>query len=157
MPEERIRTIGLYSPFARLMLHDKVETRWVKKNKKPPFPLGKYLIYATKKSYTRWEMYHISGERHLSWIYDIYKRLGYMWEMDAGYALCVGELIALYSMTPEDEPFTYVKYKEDENSILWCLKFKDVKGIEPFRWKYGKQGVGFVPDSELSKIKIIEP
>jgi hypothetical protein len=60
---ETIRTIGLYQPFASLMHHGKIETRWVKKGKKPPFPLGKYILYSTLKSYSDKELDYICGER----------------------------------------------------------------------------------------------
>ena len=45
----KIRTLGFYQPFGSLMLHGKIETRWVRKGKKPPFPLGKYIFYTTQK------------------------------------------------------------------------------------------------------------
>ena len=47
---EVIRTLGFYQPYCTAMLHGKVETRWIIEGRTPPMPLGKYLLYSTKKS-----------------------------------------------------------------------------------------------------------
>lgn len=152
MIDTNMRTIGLYPPFAQLMLHGKVETRWVKKGKKPPFPLGAYLIYATKRSYTYYEVVSISGKNITEWILNTLK---YPWRQDAGYMICVGELIEVYPMKPEDEGTTFVKYEESETHTRWCLRFKDVQPVVPYIWSHGKQGIGFLPESEVLNIKIM--
>lgn len=43
-----IRTLVIYQPYATLMGHGKLETRWVKHGRKPPFPRGKLKPVITK-------------------------------------------------------------------------------------------------------------
>lgn len=154
--EQPIRTLGFYEPFCSLMAHNKIETRWVKSGKKPPFILGKYLLYTTKEP---------AGERMNAWCSQedlllIKKTLPAEIELLNGYALLTGELYKVCPLTPQD--LSYIKYygtkifsdKEGKQVLKtqWALHFKNIQRIKPFEWKFGKQGTGFVPDSELKKI-----
>lgn len=137
------RTIGLYQPFTTLMLHDKDETRWVKKGKKPPFPLGNYVIYSTLKRYDLADIHNISGP-------VIAERMNEVMKDDPtcslwGYAIAHGTLVEVRPMRPEDSDKCYVLYQEKEDKTLWCLIFENVTRIEPIKFK-GKQGVGFWKD-----------
>lgn len=151
-----IRTIGLYQPYASLMLHDKVETRWVIQGKTAPFPLGMYLIYATQKRYSDTQFRSIAGCWHksaeLKLATDPTKSL-------TGHAIAVGELVARfpfsdreYYSVSECDTFVDVEdptYFDEKKAIwkrLWCLKFADVKRIKPFRFS-GQQGVGYLDKS----------
>jgi len=148
---EHIRTLGLYQPFATMMLHGKVETRWVRKYRRPPFPLGKYLIYSTQKKYKYPELCSISGVGFAEQIESINFNdvTGHM----RGYAIAFGELKAVVDMTEEMEQQCFVRYAESEDYRLVALKF-DLQRIVPFRFK-GKQGVGKLHWTQHEKIKII--
>ncbi len=152
MPIGIIRTLGFYQPYASLMLHGKVESRWVIKGKKPPFPLGKYLIYSTKKRYSPEGFKDIAGDK-AHYALDLLKD-----EPTAsldGYALAVGDLVEIVPMTPTMELRAFIdtdmRLWESQDPItidgrcLWGLVFDDVKRIKPFPFK-GKQGVGFFRD-----------
>lgn len=156
----KIRTLGFYQPFGSLMLHGKVETRWVRKGKKPPFPLGKYLFYTTKKECSNKMLSDWSGWQLINAMTNY---LGPKKPGLNGSAIAIGELFNLRLMTQADERIGFVKFIgektviKDRKEIIyvqWCLEFKDVKALVPFEWKFGKQGVGFVPLSEIIKIKI---
>lgn len=162
MSPEKTRTLGFYQPFGSLMLHGKIETRWVRAGKKPPFPLGKYLFYTTQKPCDQKSLESWCGGEIIHRIHKILEH-----EPTAnlnGYAIATGNLVEVKLLTPDDEN-TFVKFigsKIDTESkdlcvrkVQWGLHFKDVERIEPFKWKFGKQGVGFVTDSELGKIKPI--
>lgn len=115
-----IRTLGLYQPYATLMMppYNKIETRWVKAGKKPPFPLGQYLIYSTKKAYPTKEVKEISGGYYEEVRKNIIaesirtspaypNRHGVRWinadgsvEFLNGHALCIGELVELKTYSP---------------------------------------------------------
>lgn len=162
MKKEKIRTLGFYQPFGSLMLHGKIETRWVKDGKKPPFPLGKYLFYTTQKPCDPQNLESWCGGEMIHWIWKVLEHEPTK-DLD-GYAIATGNLVEVKLLTLDDEN-TFVKFvgsKIDTSSkiiydkkVQWGLHFKDVKRIAPFKWKFGKQGVGFVPDSELRKIKPI--
>lgn len=150
--DERIRTLGLYQPFGTLMHHGKIETRWVKKGKKPPFPLGLYLIYSTKKMYEAPELYEISGRKGVEWMNEVLRNDNTIDK--CGYALSIGELYQVSKMTRDIELECFVQYRESETHDLHALRFKNVKRLEPYQWKYGKQGIGFVPKEEYKNIII---
>jgi hypothetical protein len=156
---EVIRTIGLYQPYASLMLHGKIETRWVMKGKKPPFPFGQYLIYSTKKPATETQQIEWSGQGELQeWLCD---RIASEITVNMnGYAIAIGRLVRMDLMAREQEYNCFVKYVGQKNKQLikysqWCLYFTDVKRIIPFEFKHGKQGVGIYPQSEKYLIKVI--
>lgn len=164
--ENKIRTLGFYQPFGSLMLHGKIETRWIQDGKKPPFPTGKYLFYTTKTPCGNVDLFDWCGVRLLNSINETLKdeptrNLN-------GYAIALGDLDETYWMRGQDEGQSFVKFvhrktvarkKEAETLAVkylqWCLLFKNIQRIDPFEWKFGKQGVGFVPESEIDKIKII--
>lgn len=162
---EVIRTLGFYQPFGSLMLHGKIETRWVRVGKKPPFPLGKYLLYTTQK--------RCDDETLLKWCgrdlwFDVINTLKgdptKTIDLDKT-AIAIGELVKIRLMVKEDERDAFVKFigtkefkDKNDNIILksqWCLEFCNVNQIEPFEFNFGKQGVGILPESEKQKIKII--
>ncbi len=170
--KEIIRTIGFYQPYCSLMLHGKVETRWVRAGKKPPFPLGKYVGYSTKQPATE--------EQIISWCNEYLRLADHMINvlaLDAtktlnGYAIWHGQLVKLERANDTTDPnktfvagphteIRIVKDKEGKEKEVeyhrWLLFFDDVKSIRPFEFKYGKQGVGIYPDSELDKIEVINP
>lgn len=162
---EPIRTMGFYEPFCSLMLKGKIETRWVREGKKPPFPKGKYLMYATKKEATAKDILAWCGLDIQAKIAEV---LGSNKEADwkNGLAIGLGQLSELRHMTKEDEEMGFVKFVgtkivKDKKGIdhlyrQWALVYKDIQPIEPFEWLYGKQGVGFVPKDEVHKIKPIK-
>lgn len=156
-----IRTLGLYQPYASLMLHGKVETRWVRKGRKPPFPPGKYLIYSTAEACDYPTLYTWSGSILIKHIQDILENEPT--RSLTGYALAIVDLREPVLMKPINELECFVKYVGEElrkdkfgrdwSYMQWCLPFRKVQRIEPFEFK-GKQGVGILPESEHSKIKI---
>lgn len=96
---------------------------------------------------------------------DITKALGSpQWPKYNGYAIGTADLVMKKKLTPDDKN-TFVKFvgkeiRKDKDGIehtyiQWGLHFVNQQAIEPFEWNFGKQGVGFVPDSELHKIKIV--
>jgi hypothetical protein len=150
-----IRTMGFYQPFCSLMLHGKIETRWVIKGKKPPFPLGKYVFYSTQKVCDLNTLLDWCGS-------EIVRNISHTLLNDktrtlTESAIAIGELVEVRPLTLEDEPLSFVKFignktelKEGKeiHKVQWALIFKDVRPCTPFKWKHGKQGVGFLP-SEL--------
>ncbi len=154
----KIRTLGFYQPFGSLMLYDKIETRWVRENKKPPFPLGKYLFYTTKKPCDEKTMLEWCGPKMYKEILELMEGER-TWPLN-GYAIGIGDLIKIKPLEIEEESKAFVKFagiktEVSINKVQWGLHFENVQGIEPFEWKYGKQGIGFVPESEIDKIKIV--
>lgn len=162
---DKIRTLGLYQPYATLMLppYNKIETRWVMAGKKPPFPLGKYVIYSTKKFYSNYEFEEIAGERLANYAWREMRQHDkfehFKWR---GYAIGIGELYEIKKMEKRYGDRAFVDVKETTNGIytdypdfqLWALFFRDVKRIKPFPFK-GKQGVGFLSKEDEAKIEYI--
>lgn len=160
----KIRTLGFYQPFCTLMLYGKIETRWVRKGRIPPFPKGKYLLYTTKKP---------AGDKIYDWcsvptIMSIDETCKHENKSLNGYALCIGELVEIYPMKKEDEPLAFVNFVGQKTEfygkegkpivkVQWCLRFENIERIEPFVFLYGKQGVGIFPEIEHYKIKILQP
>lgn len=145
--QEKIRTLGWHQPFGSLMLHGKIETRIVQPGRKAPFPLGRYLIYTTKAGTDFAELVEICGPDTAQRILEILEH-----EPTAklnGHAIATADLVAVRPMAKEDEARCFVPL----HPLRWCLVFENVTRIEPFPWHFGKQGIGFVPDSELVKIK----
>mgnify|MGYP001036189806 CR=1 FL=1 len=128
-------------------------TRWVKKGKKPPFPLGKYLIYSTKKAYADYEFKFIAGDEYLNAKKHLINESTVSLN---GFALCTGELIELVNATePESswEAFvrTFVDYKPDPEYDLWLLRFDNIQRITPVPFK-GKQGVGILTNAQKKQL-----
>jgi len=151
-----IRTLGLYQPYASLMLHGKIESRWVENGKKPPFPLGTYLIYSTKKEYTVEEFRRLSGQWHQK-ARNIISREET--STLTGHALALGELTQVKKLTQEEKSLAYIDFDIDENNdiqpyTLWGLHFTDVRRIKPFLFK-GKQGIGFLKEEQKKLIKFV--
>lgn len=161
---EIIRTLGLYQPYASLMLHGKIETRWVSNERTPPFPLGKYLLYSTKKAYKEQEFKHISGEFYQDAINALKDDTTVTMN---GFGLCIGDLVKIEKCFPLMMPNTFVGLRKIANQLdlhaepndlqiddhlLWALHFENVIPIEPFAFK-GKQGVGFLSEEDRAKIK----
>lgn len=146
-----IRSLGLYQPYASLIFtHDKLETRWVINGKKPPFPKGKYMIYACKRAYAPHEVRHISG--------------GYLdpdiWIADPRYCLTgmplgIADLVDVYDMGWEDQEQAFVELNRDViGSRQVILEFQNKQRIKPFPYK-GKQGVGILTPEEIAQIELI--
>lgn len=151
---EVIRTLGMYWPFSVMMLHGKIETRWVRNGKKPPFPLGKYLIYTTKKGYNTDEL--LECEMITLEQYDEIKKALYTEKIIFGIPLCIGDLVEIIDPIMPDTPNTFVSYQApDVCNRRVGLVFKNVKRVKTFELK-GKQGIGFLTEEQKSKLEIIE-
>lgn len=164
-PGQRIRTLGVYQPYAGLILHGKVETRWVgsiidkktgeRKYRKPPFPFGKYLIYATIQKYRMTQVAVISGVEETEHIFAV-QRENYISDFVIhGKSLCLADLVEIIDpITPETKN-TFVLYQPPtEMQRRVGLVFQNLQRIEPFTFK-GKQGVGFFSEDLLPKIQFI--
>lgn len=159
---EKIRTIGFYQPFCSLMLHGKIETRWVRVGRFAPFPMGKYIGYSTKKECTTEQIMDWSGIE----ISNLILKTLHREETKSmnGFALWVGDLIKIGTMYPYQERECFVKHKLIQSRLNKqgirhdyyqnCLYFENVQRIEPFEFKFGKQGVGIFPESQNHLIKI---
>ena len=155
----KIRTLGLYQPFASLMLHGKIETRLVAIDRKPPFPIGKYLIYSTKKVYLFDEAKDLVMRRYAEDANRVLK--GEPTRQMRGYALCIGFLKEIIDPIEPWNAKTFVDLPSIVNDgngwPAWRrvgLVFENMKRIEPFEFK-GKQGIGFLSEEDQKKIKII--
>lgn len=158
--EGRIRTIGQYQPFCSLMRHGKIETRWIRYGKKPPFPLGKYLGYSTKKMASHVDLFNWCGPNLMGSIYETLRQ-DYTKDFH-GFGIWTGNLIKVRLMTKQDEPLAFVEWqgiqefeKDGETFLMqqWCLEFDNIESFKPFRFLHGKQGVGFLPDEYLPSLK----
>lgn len=159
---DRMRSLGFYQPFGELMLYDKTETRWVRDGKKPPFPLGRYLFYTAKKELEdevmdEWCGHEIFHNEILATLPVLPPEKNHLLR---GYAIATAELVEIFKLGPNDKK-TFVKYVgtktetikgKEVTKVQWGLRFENVQAIVPFEWRFGKQGIGFVPDSELPKI-----
>jgi len=152
-----IRTLGLHQPFATLMLRGKsIETRWIMRGKKPPFPKGVYALYSTSKSYSEDELRAICGHQ-----YDRAMRDS---EGDSSHVhnhlILVGELDKLVYVVPSMADETYIEYSERDTHVLVGLVFKNVRRIKPIPFvdedgrKAGKQGIGFLSGYHRRQIQI---
>lgn len=157
---KNVRTLGMYQPFMNLMLLEqfaKEETRAVRVGKKPPFPLGTYLLYATLKPTPEQTLIEWCGEEIAK---KIRERTSGREEL-YGVALLMAELTQVRPMRLEDEELAYVLYKgvwkqQDKHGVWhdyrqWILKFDDRCPVEPFPIK-GMQGVKFLKPKEAEKI-----
>lgn len=146
-----IRTLGFYQPFCSLMFHGKLETRWVRKGRKPPFPLGRYLFYSTINKCENPTLYQWCGAEIRLTIEETLAGdiTRFMNQMSLGY----GTLVNIWPMAKEDEPRAFVKFigeqiKVDKNGkehvyVQYILEFEDVERIDqPYKFMEGKQGVG---------------
>lgn len=143
-----MRALVWNNPFGAAMLVCKSdETRF-----RPTAVRGDVLICTAKKPYSESVVKEICGGK-------IYPSLMYELEKDKklldlnGYAIGVGELYDCEPMTAEHEWTAFVQFSHFKDR--WCWRFKNVRRIEPFEWKFGKQGWLFVPQSELAKIKYL--
>ncbi len=155
-----IRTIGLHQPYAGLMLHGKIETRWVIVGKKAPFPIGKYMIYATGTMYTRKQISNVSGDQYdhvLEYACSLFTDPK---EFQCSQPLCLADLVLVRDMTELDSKLAFVQYRppyrDDKGKTrrLVALSFTNHQRIEPFPFK-GKQGVGFLTAEQKQLIKIV--
>lgn len=156
-----MRTLGFWQPYGSLMLKGKIETRVVEVGRKPPFPLGDYLFYTTQKSTDRDLLSKWCGEDILNNMMDILVKEP-TFTLN-GYAIATAKLVSIRPMTKEDEPKCFVKYfgiteKHDAKGKLRfyhqnCLIFEDIKRIDPFKFEYGKQGVGIANAETINNLK----
>lgn len=139
------------------MLHGKKETRWVRKGFKPPFPLGEYLFYSTKKKCDNSTLFQWCGPELILSITETLS--GDITRFMNGTAIGTGTLVNVRLMTKEDESTAFVKFigekvmlnKEgiEVTYMQWVLEFEIVTAIEPFPFAQGKQGIGkFMMNSE---------
>lgn len=158
-----IRSLGFYQPFGSLMLHGKIETRWCREGRKPPFPLGNYLLYTTLKSCDEQTLVRWCGKQIM---YNIFETLkNEPTKTKEGYAIAIATLKHVSSMIKEQEQECFVEYKgvrlKEDAKGNWhpyrqqCLWFLNIERIEPFQFK-GKQGVGILTDEQKSQIKILD-
>lgn len=155
---EPIRTLGLYQPYAEMMLHGKIETRWIRAGTKPPFPLGPYLLYACKTEYPLQTLSQIAGEKQYKRITGIINGL----KLIRGAALCTGDLVKIIYIVPGMEDETFVRYQgpmefvskrgTPTKKVRVGLIFENVRRIKPFPFK-GKQGVGILSAEDRAKIE----
>lgn len=160
MPNVPIRTLGLYQPYAELMMHGKIETRWIRAGIKPPFPLGPYMLYACKKAYKLTELSQLAGEKQYGRIHRIINGL----HINYGMALCTGELKKIIYVVPGMEDETFVRYQgpiefldkkgRPVKRVRVGLIFENIRRIKPFPFK-GKQGIGFLSDEDRAKIQYL--
>lgn len=156
-----VRTLGYYQPFCSLMAHGKDETRWVRKGKKPPFPLGTYLHYSTKLRCTNSQLFEWSGPELMLSITQTLE--GDVTRFMNGYALSMGDLVELRPMVKEDEAKAFVKFVGERTytdnkgimitKVQWILRFENVRAIQPIRFFQGKQGVGKLTDELAATLK----
>lgn len=146
-----IRSLGLFQPYCSLMwTHDKLETRWVLRGKKPPFPKGKYMIYACKRAYTVPEVQSISGNYLDTAIWD--HNLQYML---TGMPLLIADLVSVRDMEWDDQPKAFVALNQEvKGSRQVILEFHNKQRIKPFPFK-GKQGVGILTPEQIAQIELI--
>lgn len=160
--KEPIRTLGLYQPFATLMLYGKIETRFISGNKKPGFKPGKYLLYSCQKAYDFFDALNMMGdeadlaEEHFE---KEYQRL--FSTIDAktkgflqGYAICLADLTKIIDPITPDIKNTFVEYVAPCSRRRVGLVFENVQRLKPFEFK-GKQGPGFLDEKYLSQIELI--
>lgn len=162
--EETIRTLGLYQPYATLMLHGKVETRWVSGKKKPPFPFGKYLIYSTIKCYGFDEAMDMMGDQEAEARVLFRKEfeMGHSGTINPhsrnlllGHAIGIGDLIEIIDpITPDTNVRTFVEYVEPCSRRRVGLVFENMRRIKPFPFK-GKQGIGFLTSEQKQLIEFV--
>lgn len=163
MTDQKIRTLGLYQPFATLMLYGKVETRWVSTGKKPPFPLGRYLIYSTIQCYDYFEALGMMTDDQSEDAQDCFRKELQVSggtidpvskDFITGHAICIGDLIDIIDPILPSTPKTFVKYIEPCSRRRVGLVFENMKRLKPFPIK-GKQGIGFLSDEDRAKIQIV--
>src|SRR5687767_10873250 len=154
---EPMRTLGLYQPYAEMMLHGKIETRWIRAGTKPPFPLGPYMLYACKSDYPLTTLSQIAGEKQYKRITETINGL----QLIRGAALCTGDLVKIIYIIPGMDDQTFVRYqgpmeyKNKAGNIVKRVRvgliFENVRRITPFPFK-GKQGVGILSAEDRKKI-----
>lgn len=155
---EIIRTIPLYQPFATLMLHGKIETRWIKKGRFHPFKLGRYLIYATKKKYKMLEAMEIMGaDFEEGW--KLYKEdpTYSLDHTEHGWVIAIGDLVSVTEIIgPVACQGTFVKFLIDPfgEKMLNALRFENVKRIVPFKIK-GQQGIAHATAQQIAQIEYV--
>lgn len=152
--QEKMHALSWNQPYGTLMLHGKIETR-----KKPTKVRGEVLICTCQKPYDAGRLLGIAGEEQLTRMNPYGDDP--TWNLH-GYAIGIGELIDCYPMEKKHEDLCFVKYQEPQfahtmwpQPSLYLWVFANVQRIEPFVWNFGKQGWGFVPESELPKIQIL--
>ncbi len=159
---EKIRTLGLYQPFATLMLHGKVETRWVETGRKPPFPLGKYLIYSCQKEYDMDLIDQLAGKytNEIDRLIDENLNSNNCWLV--GEAGAIGDMVKIIDpllpsmdlKTFVDDGWRKVDCKAGKTYRRVGLVFENMKAIKPFSFS-GKQGIGFLKEEQRKLIKFI--
>src|SRR5882762_3546520 len=170
-----IRTLGLYQPFAFLIMHGKtIETRWVAYGRKPPFPLGTYLIYSCKSLKWLDEISMKAGEetadgkmsqatRAFNTYIDVdpekehQKFMGHF----TGCALCLVDVVGIIDpLTQDHSDLAFVDVPDPglahfrgsaatgEHVRMIGLRLENIRPIKPFEFK-GKQGIGHLTQADM--------
>lgn len=148
----KVRTIGLYQPYATLMLNGKdIETRWVREGKRAPFPNGWYAIYSTRKAFTSEGFREVAGRTEVAakraYLPDPTHKMN-------GFIIGVGFLEDKIEWTPMMMDYSFVDQRHAvEGYTLWALNFTKIHRVDPVPFK-GKQGVGFLPDVLRATINV---
>lgn len=141
-----VRALGLYQPFASLILRGKkFETRM-----QPTNVRGTILIYSTLKSPDTMETYHTMGKKH-------YQRsnLALMSEDTRdlhGYAIALAELVDCRPMTAADEDAAFVPSIEGR----WVWHLEHVNRIVPFKWEIYNEKKGRIENAGLQGWRILK-
>jgi len=156
-----IRTLGFWQPYGSLMLRGKIETRVVEVGRKPPFPLGEYLFYTTHKSTDSALLLSWCGEEIMNNMMDVLVKEP-TFTLN-GYAIATAKLVSIRPMTADDENKCFIKYfgtteKIDKSGKVRyyhqnCLIFEDIKRIDPFKFEFGKQGVGIANEKTIKNLQ----
>lgn len=156
LAEQTVRSLALWQPYASLMvLNGKIETRWVRKDRKPAFPLGKYMIYSAKQSVKFDEVERVSGNlMPEGWRTD-------MRYFIRGCPLFIADLSGIEDWTynvfnvESIKKQTFVQWVEPtptHKRIL--LHFENIQRIKAFPYK-GKQGIGILTPEQKAKIELL--
>ncbi len=154
---EVIRTLCMHNPYCTAMLYDKEETRWVRKGRVPGFRLGKYILYSSKGGILISTIYEWSGWH----AHSMMATIGDDPIRDKnGCAIVMADLVNIRLMTKEDEAKGYVTFHGEKEfdgvvKVQWILEFRNRKRIEPFEWKWGKQGPGIFPEEFHHLIQVV--
>jgi len=143
-PDQELRALSLYNPYAGLMLHNKIETR-----PRPTNVRGWVLIASCKLWYAQEAALKISGQHQFDRITQIIADSKSNEFID-GSAIAIGNLVDCRPMETWDEDACFVQHRPG----LYCWVFTDVRPMIPFKWS-GKQGWAFVPQEVKDKIRII--
>ena len=141
---QAIQALSWKQPFGSLMLHGKIETRTWKTEHR-----GKVLLCLSDKPYKDNEVLEMVTSQQWDQINQLL--LNEPTKELIGHAFAVGVLVECRQMWPEDETPAFVKY----NPHLYSHIYKDVRRIEPFKFKGAQKWKNVADQETLSKIKYL--